>query len=263
MVGGRSPPGSGRPSGRSSAFGPRPRTRPCCDTRPCPATEWFSGLPAELRRARPGHRRGRVRRSSPAPRPRDERRAHLGRAARPGRSVPGRPRPARRRPRRPGRRLPAQRPRGAGRLPGHRQPRRGVVLVPTGVRRRAASSTGSGSSTRPCSSWSAATATGPSPSTAPPRSTPSGRAALAAGGGRTRRQPVGGPGWASSRRARLRPRALRPPALRALLLRDDRAAQGDRPRPRRHPRSSTSRRSPSTTTWAPATGSSGSRPPGG
>ena len=35
--------------------------------------------------------------------------------------------------------------------------------------------------------------------------------------------------------ARLRPRPVRPPAVRAVLVGDDRAAQADRPRPRRHP----------------------------
>ena len=38
------------------------------------------------------------------------------------------------------------------------------------------------------------------------------------------------------RRARVRARAVRPPALRPLLVGHDRPAQGDRPRPRRHPR---------------------------
>ncbi len=35
--------------------------------------------------------------------------------------------------------------------------------------------------------------------------------------------------------ARVRPRLLRPPALRSLLLGDDRSAEGDRPPPRRNP----------------------------
>ena len=37
------------------------------------------------------------------------------------------------------------------------------------------------------------------------------------------------------RRARVRAGAVRPPAVRALLSRHDRAAEADRPRPRRHP----------------------------
>ena len=39
--------------------------------------------------------------------------------------------------------------------------------------------------------------------------------------------------------ARVRPAAVRPPALRAVLVGHDRPAEGDRPRPRRHPASST------------------------
>ena len=53
-------------------------------------------------------------------------------------------------------------------------------------------------------------------------------------------------------RPALRAGAVRPPALRPLLVGHDRAAEADRPRPRRHPRSSTSRRSPCTTTSGPA-----------
>ena len=58
--------------------------------------------------------------------------------------------------------------------------------------------------------------------------------------GRRQRRLAGGdrlgrpPGRA--RAAALRPRAVRPPAVRSVLVRHDRAAQADRPRPRRDPR---------------------------
>ena len=64
-------------------------------------------------------------------------------------------------------------------------------------------------------------------------------------------------------RARLRAGALRPPAVGALLLRHDRPAQGHRPVPGRHPRSSTSSSSACTATSAPRTASSGTPPPAG
>ena len=63
----------------------------------------------------------------------------LRRAARAGGAGPRRAAAARRRPRRPGRRLPAEHPRDAGRVPGHREPRRDLGELRARVRRRAAS----------------------------------------------------------------------------------------------------------------------------
>ena len=75
-------------------------------------------------------------------------------------------RAARRAARRPGRGLPAQHPRGARGLPGHRQPRRGVVVVRPGVRRAQRRRPASARSSRRCCSPSTATATAAGPSTA-------------------------------------------------------------------------------------------------
>ena len=61
-------------------------------------------------------------------------RAEHGRAARPGGALPRRARRARRGPGRPGGGLPAQRPRGGGGPPGHRQPGGGLVVVRPRVR---------------------------------------------------------------------------------------------------------------------------------
>ena len=80
--------------------------------------------------------------------------------------------------------------------------------------------------------------------------------------------PPGALPWAEllahgDRRPLARVGAVRPPALHPLLLGHHRAAQADRARPRRHHRSSTSRRWPCTATSARATASSGSPPPAG
>ena len=63
-------------------------------------------------------------------------RAHLGRAARPGRRRRRRPARARGRARRPRRRLPAEHPGGDRRLPRHRLARRDLVELLAGLRRR-------------------------------------------------------------------------------------------------------------------------------
>ena len=197
-----------------------------------PGTEWFPGCPAELRRARPGQRRGGSGGHRPLP-VRGGSPAHLGPAPGPGRPVPGRPPPAGRPSGRPGRRLPAQRPGGRGGLPGHGQPRRRLVLVPARVR--------GAQRDRPVRA--ARPGRPPRGPRLPvrgqvPRPVRRGRrhrglpAHPAGRGGR--RPPVGQPGGRTGR-AGLRPRAVRPPAVRALLVRDHRAAEGHRPRPRRDP----------------------------
>ena len=56
---------------------------------------------------------------------------------------------------------------------------------------------------------------------------------------------------------------VRPPAVRAVLLRDDRPAEGDHPLPRRAAAWSTSRTRASSGTWGPARGCCGSRRPPG
>ncbi len=89
----------------------------------------------QLRRphAAGGRRRRRRRRPRPVADP-GPRRPHRRRAAPPGGPGPGRSGPPRCRAGRPGGGLPAQHPRDAGRLPGHRQPRGGVGVVRPGVR---------------------------------------------------------------------------------------------------------------------------------
>ena len=152
------------------------------------------------------------------------------------------------------------------------QPGRDLVVVRARVRRRARWSTASRRSSRSCSSPSTATATARRPSTSAPRSRRSrprcrtraphactcrvprrdGRRRLDAALARRARRP-----------ARVRARAVRPPALRAVQLGHDRAAEGDRARARRHHRRAPQERSRCTTTSAPATASSGSPPPAG
>ena len=88
--------------------------------------------------------------------------------------------------RRPGRRLPAEHPRDARRLPRHGEPRRGLGDLPAGVRRRAASSTGSASSSRRCCSPSPATARATGRSTGASRSPRSARRCRALEHGRPR-----------------------------------------------------------------------------
>ena len=79
-----------------------------------------------------------------------------------------------------------------------------------------------------------------------------------------RRAPTTGAALLAERRsARVRPGAVRPPALRALQLGHDRAARRRSCTATAASPSSTSRRSRCTTTSAPATASSGSPPPAG
>ena len=93
-------------------------------------------------------------------------RADLRRSARAGRRGARRAAAARRGAGGPRRRLPAEHPRDAGRLPCHRQPRRDLGGVPAGVRPAQPSSTASRcSSRRSCSRWRA-TATASARSTA-------------------------------------------------------------------------------------------------
>ena len=67
----------------------------------------------------------------------------------------------------------------------------------------------------------------------------------------------------AGRRAALRARPLRPPALGPLLLGHHRPAEGDRPGPRRHPARAAEEARTSTSTRRAATASSGSRRPAG
>ncbi len=93
----------------------------------------------------------------------------LGRPARPGRAGAGGPAAPRRRPGRPRRRVPAEHPRDARRVPGDGEPRRRLGDVRAGVRRPGGDrSLRRSSSRRSCSRWPA-TATAPSASTGGPR----------------------------------------------------------------------------------------------
>ena len=205
----------------------------------------------ELRRAharpRRGRRRGRGRRLLAVAR---ADRADVRRPPRAGRPGPRRPRSAsasapatassptcRTSPRRSS---PSSRARASARSGRRARPSSGC----------AACSTGSGSSSRRSCSPSPATATGTSTSTGASRSRRSARElpSLEAvvhvpyAGGADDALPDA-VSWdellAEPRAARVRPAAVRAPALRALLVGHDRPAEGDRPRPRRHPRSST------------------------
>ena len=99
----------------------------------------------------------------------------FARPARPGRAGARRARAPRRRPRRPRRRVPAEHPRDARRVPRDREPRRDLGDVRAGVRRARGDRPLRRSSSRRCCSPSRATATGPSTSTAAPRSPRSAR----------------------------------------------------------------------------------------
>ena len=230
----------------------------------------------QLRRARPARRRGprARRRPRPAARGRDPRTAprHLGRAAPPGRL-----------PRRRAARASAYAPAtaSAATSPTSRRPSSpssppppsaasGPPARPTSA--PAASSTASSRSSRSSCSPSTATATAARSTTA---ATPSPN--CAANCPRLRAvvhvpllgtpAPEGALEWSAltsaDARTRLRAGALRPPAVGALLLRHHRPAQGHRPVPGRHPRSSTSSSSACTATSAPRTASSGTPPPAG
>ena len=159
----------------------------------------------------------------------------MGAAAGGDRGDPRGPRGPRGRARRPRRGVPAQRPRDAGGVPGDGVAGRGVVLGGAGVRRA--------QRRRPLRADRAEGAAGDRrlplrrQGLRPPRGRRSdrrgdrraGRAARAPG-----RQRLGG---RLPRRGRARVRAgpVRPPALGALLVRDHRAAQGDRAGPGRDP----------------------------
>ena len=156
-----------------------------------------------------------------------------------------------RRARRPRRGLHAEHPRDRGGLPGDRFARRGLVELLAGLRRAQRD--------RPLRADRAEGAAG-GPQV--PLQRQAVRPLAGAGGdhgrdvGEHRRARRGLVGRAGGRRraARVRARRLRPPALGALLLRHDRAAEGDRPVPGRHPA-----RAPQDA--APAPGRAGRRPP--
>ncbi len=204
------------------------------------------GSSAELRRAhaRPGRGRREVAVVAYS-QTREPHGAHVRRPQGAGRARASGTEAPRRRARRPGRRLPAEHPGDARRLPRDRESRCDLGDVPAGVR---------------C-----------------PERSPSARAARAEGAPRCRALPLrrearrssraggrdpGGPGEPGDRRPRAVPRGCRrrtpgrrllgraprgeraarvravavlAPAVRALLLRHDRPAEGDRALPRRHP----------------------------
>ncbi len=202
--------------------------------------------PAQLRRAHARHRRGPRpgRRGRPIADPRPAR-ADLRRVARPGCAGAGGPAAAGHRRGRSGRRLHAEHPRDPGRLSRHDQPRRDLGLLRHRVRpsqrdrplRRPRAEAAAGDrrlslrreadrpprrGRRGARRASRARARGPRPLR--------GRR----GGLPARRRGVGGAAG-RSRAARVRPGAVRPSPLRAVLLRHDRQAEGDRAPPRRHP----------------------------
>ena len=208
-----------------------------------PGARVVPGRAAELRRARAagrrGRRPGRRRRALADARPD---RADLRRAARPGRAGPRGAAAARRRPGRPRRRLPAQHPRDARRVPRDRQPRRRLGELRAGVRRaqrarplRADRAEGAARGRRlhlPRPARSTAATRWPRSARGCRRSStwshvPYGATDAArrdAAGRSCSREP--GP-------LEFEPVAVRPPALRAVLVGHDRPAEGDRARPRR------------------------------
>ena len=160
----------------------------------------------------------------------------MGRAARADRGDPRGPAARGVGPRRPRRRLPAERPRDAS---PRSSPRRRWARCGPPRRRssaRAASSTASARSSRRCCWRSTATATAARTSTA---ARPSTRSREEIGAPVVRLGYLDGSGWEDGflgdDAARVRAGPVRPPALGALLLRHDRAAQGDRPGPGRDP----------------------------
>ncbi len=151
---------SGPRSGTTSTSARTRRTSACSRRATMPGAEWFPG--ATLNYAE--HALGRDGDEDAVAvvaysQTRAAARAHLRRAPRAGGACARRAAAARRRPRRPRRRLPAQHPRDAGGVPRDGEPRRDLGDLRAGVRRRAASSTGSASSSRRSCSRSAATAT--------------------------------------------------------------------------------------------------------
>ena len=202
------------------------------------------GRPPELRRAparRRGGRRANRRRLALA----DARagRPDLCGAPRAGRAGACRPRAPRRRAGRPGRGLPAEHPGDARRVRRRRRASGGLGELCTrarGAQRR-----------RPAGAARAVGAPGrrrlrlPRPHCRPPRRGgdypgrpphPAARRARALRQARRAgRRRLGRAARRAGPAARLRARRVRPPAVRALLVGDDRAPEGDRARPRRHP----------------------------
>ncbi|CAM5449476.1 hypothetical protein SNARM312S_03624 [Streptomyces narbonensis] len=206
------------------------------------------GRDPQLRRARPrarGFRRGRRRRRGRRPLPdAGAGRADLRRAPRPGRPGPRRAPPPRRPQRRPGRRRSAEHPRDARRLPRHGEHRRGLGGLRTGVRAaqrrrplRPARTEGAahrrrlplrGAGRRPPYRGRGDRGAAPDRGAGRPRPLrPAHRARRPGLGGAAR--------GAGHRSPRLRTGAVRPPAVRAVLLRHHGHPQGDRPPPRRDP----------------------------
>ena len=244
--------------------------------REMPGARWFPGARSTTpsTRCAPADRAARRRRDR-----RGGRRAAPGSSS-PGPSSPtrwrraGRPAAPRRRRGRPRRRLPAEHPRD-----GRRVPRRRPASARSGRRARRSSarrpsSTASARSSRRCCSPSTATATASGTIDRRPRwprSGPRCRRLEHTWSCRTRRARSRA-GDASSwwhdaaRRAgplEFEPVAVRPPAVRALLVGHHRPAEGDRARPRRHPARAPEGARPAPRPRRPATASSGSPPPAG
>ena len=238
---------SGRRSGSTSTSSRRRRTRRRSPTRRCRARAGSPGH--ELSYAEHIFRGKDRRRASRSSTPRSCARS----ARRPGASCSGA-----RRPSPPGsRELGVERgdrvaaylpniEEAVGRLPRHREHRRDLVVVLARLRRARASSTASRRSSRRCCSRSTATATAARTSTGATRSqrirsdVPGARAHRAPAvprRGAARRTRWRGPRSAAARRCRpaVRAAAVRPPAVGALLVGHDRAAEVDRARPGRRP----------------------------
>ncbi len=180
---------------------------------------------------------------------RDLERAQLGRVPRPGRLGCGGPARAGGRPRRPRRRLPAEHPGDDRRVRRHREPRRDLVELLTGLRRlerrrplrpdraegavrrrrlplrRARLRPPRHGGRAPAGDADAGAHRRPSL----PRPRPRPRRALG------RDHLVRARRLRRGSRAQLRAGPVRPPAVGPLLLGDDRPAEGDRPGPRRDP----------------------------
>ena len=237
---------SGRRSGTSSRSRRASRTSTCSPRASCREPNGFPVRVSTTPSTCSGERRTQRRsRSSPS-------RRHANRSSSRSRELRDQVARARagllrlgRRAGRPRRGLPAEHPRDDRRVPRGGEHRRDLGDMPTGVRRaqrpppaRPALADGPAGGCRlplrrearrpahrgRCDARAAAFA-----AYRRPRPLPRRRGRLPAGRGSVECAARG------ARAARVRAGAVRPPALRSLLLGDDRPAEGDRPRPRRHP----------------------------
>ncbi len=204
-------------------------------TRDMPGAALVPRRAGQLRRAPLPRQAGRPRRDPPRLRAAPRRRVDVGRPAARDRADPCGAAGARRRARRPRRRLHAEHPGDDRGLPGHHVARRDLVVGGAGVRRA--------QRRRPLRPDRAE---GPARRRRLPLRRPrlrplrAGRGHRGAGRHRRRaarlRRRLGLGGRVPGRRpARVRARAVRPPALDPLLVGDDGPAEADRPRAGRHP----------------------------